>query len=125
MLRPGAIPVAEVVLDKPKDVYLSPYKAIAGSVVSEVVRAGLTPSLLEILDRTTVQAVARKYRTSPVQVAVWNGGSDARVYLEDGSNVRVAVVTIDKQQAAIIRQMEMVGVNALGMNTSVASSITK
>lgn len=31
--------------------------ADAGHVVSEVVRAGLTPSLLEILDRTTVQAV--------------------------------------------------------------------
>ncbi len=29
----------------------------AGAVVSEVVAAGLTPSLLEILDRTTVQAV--------------------------------------------------------------------
>lgn len=29
----------------------------AGAVVSDVVRAGLTPSLLEILDRTTVQAV--------------------------------------------------------------------
>ena len=31
--------------------------ADAGAVVSEVVRAGLTPSLLEILDRTTVRAV--------------------------------------------------------------------
>ena len=37
------IKVAEVVLDKPKDVYLSPYKAIAGSVVSEV--AGVCPNI--------------------------------------------------------------------------------
>jgi polyisoprenyl-phosphate glycosyltransferase len=46
--------VAEVVLDKPKDVYLSPYKAIAGSVVSEVVRyRGPYPYVDGLLFRTT------------------------------------------------------------------------
>lgn len=46
--------VAEVVLDKPKDVYLSPYKAIAASVVAEVVRyRGPYPYVDGLLFRTT------------------------------------------------------------------------
>jgi polyisoprenyl-phosphate glycosyltransferase len=46
--------VAEVVLDKPKDVYLSPYKAITASVVAEVVRyRGPYPYVDGLLFRTT------------------------------------------------------------------------
>jgi polyisoprenyl-phosphate glycosyltransferase len=46
--------VAEVVLDKPKDVYLSPYKVIAASVVAEVVRyRGPYPYVDGLLFRTT------------------------------------------------------------------------
>lgn len=46
--------VAEVVLDKPKHVYLSPYKAIAAGVVAEVVRyRGPYPYIDGLLFRTT------------------------------------------------------------------------
>jgi polyisoprenyl-phosphate glycosyltransferase len=46
--------VAEVVLEKPKDVYLSPYKAIAASVIAEVVRyRGPYPYVDGLLFRTT------------------------------------------------------------------------
>lgn len=46
--------VAEVVLDKPRDVYLSPYKAIASGVVTEVVRyRGPYPYVDGLLFRTT------------------------------------------------------------------------
>ncbi|HTV21784.1 MAG TPA: glycosyltransferase [Polyangiaceae bacterium] len=75
--------VAEVVLDKPKDVYLSPYKAITAGVVAEVVRyRGPYPYVDGLLFRTTSRMTQvmvshhARYRGSSTytfwkSVAVW------------------------------------------------------
>lgn len=63
----------------------------AGELVSAVVRAGLTPSMLEILDRTTVRAVDRH--------AHMDIGDEVQALLliqEDGSDAAETLVVIER-----------------------------